>query len=93
MQRSGFLRLSGDFFVVHREERTHLIRNVEKRERAEHPLKRIMNIEEQRDGLLITFTDPHLSRGVGEAIHHAYEGELNFEYSDEEYMLRVYWKR
>ena len=90
---AGFLTLSGEFLAEHREEITNLIRNVEKRERAEHPLKRIMNIEEQRDGILVTFTDPHLPRGVGEAIHHAYEGELNFEYSDEEYMLRVNWKR
>ena len=70
-----------------------LIRNIEKREKSEHPLKRIMSIEEQKEGMLVTLTDPHLTRSVGEAIHHAYEGELNFEYSEGEYMLRVDWRR
>ncbi len=90
---AGFLTVSGDFLAKHKEEIMHLIHNTEAHEKAEHPLKRIMAIEPQDEGLLITFTDPHLARGVGEALHHAYQGELDFKYSEEEYMLRVTWKR
>lgn len=90
---AGFLALSGEFLADHKEEISNLVHNVENREKATHPLKRIMNIEEQQDGLLITFTDPHLARGVGEAIYNAYEGDLSFQYSEQEYMLRVNWKR
>ena len=90
---AGILHLSGEFLGEHKDEIMHLIRNTEERERAEHPLKRIMATEEQEDGLEITFTDAHLARGVGEAIHHAYKGELDFKYTKEDIMLRVNWKR
>ena len=90
---SGFLTLQGEFFLAHREEILHLAQNIEKRERAEHPLKRIMAIEEKDGGVLITTTDIHLARGLGEAINDAYQGDLEFHYNPEEYLLRVHWHR
>lgn len=90
---AGFLSLSGAFLAEHREEIMNLVRNVEEREKTAHPLKRIMDTEEQEGGLLITFTDPHLARGVGEALHDAYKGELDYNYQAEERILRVSWKR
>ncbi len=90
---AGFLTVRGSFLQAHREELMNLIRNVEEREKAEHPLKRIMGFEEQDDGLVVTFTDPHLARAAGEALEHAYEGELDFAYQEGEYLLRVFWKR
>lgn len=90
---AGFLTLSGQFLAEHKDEILHLVRNVEQRERAEHPLKRIMDVEEQEKGLVITFTDPHLARGVGEAVEDAYQGELDFQYTEGEYLLRVTWQR
>jgi hypothetical protein len=90
---AGFLSLSGTFLAEHREEIMNLIRHVEQREKAAHPLKRIMDVESQADGMLITFTDPHLARGVGEALRDAYKGELDFAYQAEERILRVAWKR
>jgi NMD protein affecting ribosome stability and mRNA decay len=90
---AAFLELSGDFLAQHRDEIMNLIRNLEAREKAEHPLKRLMAITESEDGLSITFTDAHLARGAGEAIHQAYEGELDYEYTKEDTMLRVSWTR
>jgi NMD protein affecting ribosome stability and mRNA decay len=90
---AGFLTLSGAFLREHREEILNLVRNVESREKANHPLKRIMGLEEQEGSLLITFTDPHLARGTGEAVEDAYQGELDYTYSPDEYMLRVTWSR
>lgn len=90
---AGFLTLKGEFLAAHKDEILHLVRNIEKKENAEHPLKRIMNVEEQQDGVVISFTDPHLARGAGEAIHHAYHGELDFHYQEEENLLRVSWNR
>ena len=71
----------------------HLIHNYEARERKEHPLKRIMDTEEQDDGLMLTFTDAHLARGIGDALHHAYQGEIDYQYTKEDIMLRVTWTR
>lgn len=90
---AAFLTISGPFFAEHREEITHLIQNYESRERAEHPLKRLMGSEEQPEGMVYTFTDAHLARGIGEALHKAYEGELDYQYTKEDIMLRVTWTR
>lgn len=90
---AGFLTLQGSFFVAHRDEIMHTVHNVETRERTEHPLKRIMAIEEKEGTVLVTTTDIHLARGIGEALHHAYQGELEFHYNPQEYLLRVRWTR
>ena len=35
----------------------------------------------------------HLERSIGDALYHAYEGELDYEYTDEANILRVSWER
>jgi len=50
-----------------------------------------MAVDEQDDSVLVTTTDIHLARGIGEALHHAYQGELEFHYNPEENLLRVHW--
>lgn len=90
---AGYLTLSGEFFAAHREEILNLIRNAEAKAKQEHPIERIMACEEQEEGVLVTFTDAHLARGAGEAICHAFKGELEFHYADEDVTLRVNWKR
>jgi hypothetical protein len=39
----------------------------------------------------VTTTDIHLARGMGEALHHAYQGELEYHYNPEQNLLRVIW--
>ncbi|HIP53007.1 MAG TPA: ATPase [Chromatiales bacterium] len=90
---AAFLTIKGEFFGAHRDEIMHLIRNYEERERQEHPLKRVMGMDEIEDGLEVTFTDAHLARGIGEALHDAYQGELDYQYTKEDIMLRVRWER
>jgi NMD protein affecting ribosome stability and mRNA decay len=90
---AGYVTVGGSFFKDHREELMHLARNEEARARAEHPLKRIMKIENLDDSIEITTTDIHLARGIGEALHHAYQGELEFRYNEQENLLRVVWER
>lgn len=53
--------------------------------------KRHRRIEAQDDGELITTTDIDLARALGEAIHHAYQGKLEFHYNEEEDLLSVSW--
>ncbi|MGZ8245810.1 BCAM0308 family protein [Methylomagnum sp.] len=91
---AGFLTLRGEFLAGHREEIEHLMRHVEQNQKAEHALQRIMGIDEPSDGgLLVTFTDPQLARAAGEAVHRAYQGELDFNYQENEFLLRVAWCR
>ncbi len=90
---AGFLSASGEFFIEHKAEITHLIHNIEQRQKSEHPLQRIMGSEESADAMEWQFTDAHLARAAGEALHHAYQGELDFQYGDEDILLRVRWHR
>lgn len=90
---AGYVSLAGEFLAQHRAEILQLVRHVEQREKAEHPLQRIMNIADEAGGVLITTTDIHLARGIGDAVGHAYQGELDLQYNTEENLLRVHWKR
>lgn len=90
---AGFVHLAGAFLGAHRDEIMSLVHNEEHRQRSEHPLKRIMAITEQEGSFLVTTTDVHLARGIGEAVHHAYQGELEFHYKPDEHLLRVHWTR
>jgi hypothetical protein len=71
-----------------------LARNLEASEKDEHPLNRIMAIEERaRDELVITTTDIHLPRRIGEAVQRAFHGDLQLHYDQENYFVRVDWQR
>jgi len=90
---AGYVSLAGEFLAAHEAEILQLIQHREAREKAEHPLQRIMDIEKTEHGALVTTTDIHLARGIGEALHHAYQGELEFHYNPEQNLLRVNWSR
>lgn len=90
---AGEVTLSGQFLKEHEDEIVHLIRNTEKAENGEHPLHRIMDIATQPGGMLVTTTDIHLPRRIGQAIFNAYEGDFDFNYDKEGYFVRVTWSR
>lgn len=91
---AGYLIIGGGFFSEHREEIENLLRNHVRHVNDEHPLQRMMAMEKQGDGSLeITLTDPHLARGLGDALHKAYGGQLSYQYQNGEYLLRVHWER
>jgi hypothetical protein len=69
------------------------VNNTEKAEKNEHPLSRIMSIETKPEGLVISTTDTHLPRRIGEALKHAYRGELELHYDKDEDFVRVTWTR
>ncbi len=89
----GLLTLKGPFIEAHHDEILGLVHNEEEREKKEHPLSRIMKIERQDDATVISTTDTHLPRRIGEALHHAYEGEFNFHYDEGAQFSRVFWQR
>lgn len=90
---AGHVHLTGDFLGQHREDLLHLVKKQGELEGAEHPLERIMGIEDEDGGVYVTTTSIHLARRIGEALHHAYHGDLDFHYNDEEKLLRVHWRR
>lgn len=90
---AGYVVIGGAYFAAHRDELMQLLRHHEAKEKSEHPLARIIAIEDTADGVLATTTDIHLARDLGEALHHAYHGELEFHYNEGENLLRVHWRR
>lgn len=89
----GYLTLTGPFLAAHRDEILHRLRNVEDREKQQHPLRRIMAVEADGENLNVTTTDMQLARSLGEAVHDAYKGELDYRYTEEANILRVNWSR
>jgi len=90
---AGQLTLSGPFFEAHRAEVLHLVRNTEAGARARHPVERVIDINEEPGKAVVTLTDVHLTHGLGEALHRAYQGELDSRYTDGDDLLRVSWSR
>lgn len=90
---AAILHLSGPFLHTHRDELIHAVRNQEEEAKREHPLSRIIGIEESEEGIMISTTDTHLPRRIGEALKHAYRGELEFHYAEDARLLRMSWMR
>lgn len=91
---AGVVIVEGEFAVAHADEIRGLARNLEERQSREHPLERILRIREREEGgLEIATTDSHLARGIGDALHHAYQGDLDYHYVEVENLLRVHWRR
>jgi hypothetical protein len=92
-QPAGFVRLAGPFAREHRDDLVAIARHCEAAERKEHPLQRIMRIEASGEGMVVTTTDGHLARRIGEALYRAHRGELGYRYTRGERLLRVNWRR
>ncbi len=90
---AGYVTLTGPFFAAHREPILQLVRNEESRAKAEHPMERIMQVESQGEDTIVQTTDIHLAKRIGDALYHAYRGELDTRYSRDEFLVRIYWSR
>jgi hypothetical protein len=90
---AGYLTLSGNYLQEHKTDIINLAHNEEAAEKGEHALHRIMAVEEHDDQVIVTTTDIHLPRRIGEALHRAHRGDLDFHYEDEGNLLRVHWRR
>ena len=90
---AGIVTLAGPFVLSHRDEVGALVRHQEELEKTEHALNRIMMVRNLPDGLEITTTDIHLPRRIGEKMCDAYGGDLQVDYQEDRYFLRVRWSR
>ena len=73
--------------------RVFLAKHLELQEKREHPLHRIMQVEEKPDSIVIKTTDIRLPRWIGEALRHAYKSSLELRYTAESYSIEVQWSR
>jgi NMD protein affecting ribosome stability and mRNA decay len=68
------------------------LRNVEQAESAEHPLERIMAVEERGGDLVVTTTGTHLARRIADAIERSFHGHAEARYPPDEATVQVDWR-
>jgi len=90
---AGTVTLEGAFVATHRDEISRFVHHEEAREKAEHPLSRLVEIVHAPDRMVVTTTDIHLPRRIGTALKHAYRGDLDIDYAKGEYEVHVRWHR
>lgn len=90
---AGELTVSGQFLARHRDEIRQIILRQQEIEKSEHPLNRVMKIDDANDAIVVTTTEIHLPRRIGEALKSAFDGELEFSYDEDGYFLRATWHR
>ena len=90
----GFVFLDGDFFSAHGDEIEQLLRNEAKRAAADNPLARIMELK-PGDGhkLTVSTTTEHLAQRLGQALEKAFDGSVHYDFSHENKLARVTWRR
>jgi len=89
----GYVTLAGGFYEQHREEVLNLVKNCEAREKAEHPMERIIAIEDQPEGTVVTTTSAHVARRIADGLHNAWKGTLDLHYNKQQELFRARWTR
>lgn len=90
---AGEIILSGRYTKSHLDEILHVARHCESLEKAEHPLNRIMAVEEEPDRIRITTTDVHLPHRIAHALAKAFHGAITTYYDEEGCFARATWHR
>lgn len=88
---AGLVTINGDLVQTHKAEILNLIRNHESGERRLHPLHRIIKIEERSQAMVVSTTDIHLPKRIGDALRRAHKGKLDLHYDKESCFVRVNW--
>ncbi|HAB54577.1 MAG: ATPase [Ignavibacteria bacterium RIFOXYB2_FULL_35_12] len=90
---AGNIEIKGNFFHLHSVDILNLVNNIERLEKTERPLERIISITESKVKTIITTTGIHIARRIGEALSRSYQGNFNFQYADGDKSIRVFWER
>jgi hypothetical protein len=90
---AGYVRIEGDYQREHRDDIVRRVRKCEAAEMKAHPLQRIIAVSTDAAGMLVTTTDSHLARRIGEALVKSYKGKVDYQYGKEDNLLRVSWSR
>lgn len=89
----GIVYITGSFFGERRKEIMNMLRNEEKKEVGHNPLDRIMDVIEDKSGVRIETTSENLAIHLGRMLYHSYGGDVEYKFSDEQKLARVFWHR
>ena len=88
---AGVVKLHGIFAREQMDEIIRLAGHQEEEEKREHPLNRIIGIEEEDEAIVITTTDIHLPPRIGTAVKRAFHGRLEENFDNAGYFVRITW--
>jgi NMD protein affecting ribosome stability and mRNA decay len=89
----GVVTLSGPYLAVHKDEILNAIKQQEAKSREKNPIGRIMEIKEEGGNITVTTTEDKLAQKLGREIYKSQKGELHYQWSHDQHMVRVEWMR
>jgi NMD protein affecting ribosome stability and mRNA decay len=89
---AAIVTLGGDFLRGHRDEIMARVRHVCERASQDHPLERLMEIDEDDEVVHLSTTSVQLACRIGRALQAAWDGELDLDAGGEG-TPRIVWRR
>ena len=89
----GYLTLSGEFLVAHKDELVTLLKNEAAKVGKRNVMDRIIQMAPEGEKLVVETTTEKLAQHLGRAVYKAYKGDLSFKWSEPNRFVRVYWNR
>jgi len=89
----GVVTLSGPYLASHKEEILNAIRQQEAKSREKNPIGRIMEIKDEAGRITVTTTEDKLAQKLGREVYRSQKGELHYQWSHDQHMVRVEWMR
>lgn len=89
---AGTLRVPTSFLAGRQRDVLRLVRNIAAAEKLEHPLERLMTIEEADGHMVVTTTGIHLARALAHKLAKQFHRKPRFRYADGEELVFVEWR-
>jgi hypothetical protein len=90
----GLVSISGNFIDQHKKEILSTVKGEEKRALEKNPLERIIKIEkENQTQYSIKTTTDTLAQRIGKILYNSYKGKVEYKFSEDQKVLRVFWSR
>ena len=90
---AGVVTLSGPYLASHKEEILNTMKQEESKSREKNPIGRIMEISDEEGRITVTTTDDKLAQKLGREVYKSQKGELHYQWSHDQRMVRVEWMR
>ena len=89
----GVVTLSGPYLASHKVEILNTIKHLEAKSREKNPIGRIMEIKEEAGRITVTTTEDKLAQKLGREVYRSQKGELHYQWSHDQNLVRVEWMR
>jgi len=90
---AGVVTLSGPYLASHKTEILNAIKHEEAKSREKNPIARIMEIKEEDGHIIVTTTEDKLAQKLGREVFKSQKGELHYQWSHDQNLVRVEWMR